>query len=204
MIKTYYLAKILFKLRIPSFDKCKIDKTSNVSYDSVIVRTQMGRYSYIGAKTCVTDAQIGNFCCIAGDCDIGGGVHPTDTVSMSPVFFKGKNFLRKNFANINRDKSNTVIIGNDVWIGEGAYIKSGVKIGDGAVIGAHSVVTHNVQAFTVVAGVPAREIRKRFNDDIIDKLLKIKWWNWSDEKLYKYGKYFESPEKLICVTEENI
>jgi len=71
-----------------------------------------------------------------------------------------------------------MVIGNDVWIGLEATIMPGVTIGDGAIIGAKSVVTHNVEPYSVVAGNPARVIKKRFSDETIKRLLKIQWWNW--------------------------
>ena len=197
MIKSYYLAKILFKMRIPSFYRCEIDKTANVNAGSVLARVKMGRYSYTGADTYVTDAHIGNFCSIGSLCQIGGGMHPMDTVTMSPVFLHGRNFLKKNFADIPYSPSETVEIGNDVWVGDGAYIKAGIKIGTGAIIGAHAVVTHDVEAYAVMAGVPARPIKKRFDNNVIERLLELKWWDWEEEKLRKYGPYFQSPEKLF-------
>ncbi len=71
-----------------------------------------------------------------------------------------------------------MVIGNDVWIGLDATIMPGVTIGDGAIIGAKSVVTHNVEPYTIVAGNPARMVKKRFDDETIKRLLKIQWWNW--------------------------
>ncbi len=124
------------------------------------------------------------------------------TVSTSPVFLHGRNFLRKNFADIPYTPSETVEIGNDVWIGEAAYIKAGVKVGTGAIIGAHAVVTHDVEPYSVVAGVPAKEIRKRFDEDTIQKLLRLSWWDWPDEKLKRYGPYFSTPEKLFEMVEK--
>lgn len=78
-----------------------------------------------------------------------------------------------------------IVVGNDVWIGMDAVIMAGVNIGDGAIIGAKSVVTHDVAPYTVVAGNPAKVIRKRFKDDVIEALLQIKWWDWEIEKIEK-------------------
>ena len=78
-----------------------------------------------------------------------------------------------------------VVIGNDVWIGYGSTILSGVEIGDGAVIASGSVVTKSIPAYTIVAGVPAQVMRKRFNEDIVEKLLEMRWWDWPYEQIYE-------------------
>ena len=202
MIKSKYIAKILAKMRIPSFDRCNIDKTCKVNYESVLAKVKMGRYSYVGARTSITAAQIGSFCSIGGQVSIGGGVHPTNMVSTSPVFLNGKNFFRKNYASFEYEPSKTVIIGNDVWIGDGVYIKAGVRIGSGAIIGAHAVVTKDVEPYSVVIGIPAQELRKRFDDDIVKKLLEIKWWDWPEGKLRGLGECFNDPEILIAAAEK--
>ncbi len=199
MLKSYYFAKIFHKMRISSFNHCTLDKTAKVDSECTLSKVVIGRYSYVGAGTRITDAYIGNFCSIGGRCGIGGGVHPTNMVSTSPAFLKGHNILGKNFAEIQYEPSIPVEIGNDVWIGEGACIVSGVKVGNGAVIGAHAVVTHDVEPYSVVVGVPAKEIRKRFDEETIKKLLESEWWNWPNNKLKKYGQYFGTPEKLIEV-----
>ena len=80
------------------------------------------------------------------------------------------------------DKGNTVI-GNDVWIGYGATIMPGIQVGNGAIIATKSVVTKNVQPYSIVGGNPAKEIRKRFDEAIIKELLEIKWWDWKIEKI---------------------
>ncbi len=196
-MKSYYLAKALHKMNLSSFNHCEIDPTAKVDAGCSLAKTKMGRYSYSGSGTRITDAAIGSFCSIGGKCGIGGGIHPTDTVSTSPAFLKGRNILGKNFAEIPYEPSRTVEIGNDVWIGEGVCIVSGVKVGSGAVIGAHAVVTHDVEPYSVVAGVPAKEIRRRFDEDTVSKLLELQWWNWPDEKIEKYAGYFDSPERLI-------
>ena len=78
----------------------------------------------------------------------------------------------------------------------------GVHIGDGAIIGANSVVGGDVLPYTIVVGNPAKVLRKRFDDEVIEKLLGIKWWDWPDEKLEKYGQHFGSPEKLLEMVEK--
>ena len=84
------------------------------------------------------------------------------------------------------DNKGDIIIGNDVWIGYDAVIMAGVKIGDGAIIGTRAVVTKDVEAYYIVRGVPAKEIRKRFTPDIIEKLQNLQWWNWPVEKIKEY------------------
>lgn len=77
------------------------------------------------------------------------------------------------------------MIGNDVWIGYDAVIMAGVRIGDGAIIGTRAVVTKDVEPYSIVGGVPAKEIRKRFSPDLIEKLQSLQWWNWSQDKIKK-------------------
>lgn len=89
------------------------------------------------------------------------------------------------------DNKGDIIIGNDVWIGYDAIIMSGVKIGDGAIIGTRALVTKDVDAYTIVGGVPAKPIKKRYDDDIISKLLDIKWWDWTTEKIQANIKYIQ-------------
>ncbi len=81
------------------------------------------------------------------------------------------------------DNKGDIVIGNNVWIGYDAIIMAGVNIGDGAIIGARAVVTKDVEPYSIVGGVPAKEIRKRFAPDVVAKLLELKWWNWPTEKI---------------------
>lgn len=80
-------------------------------------------------------------------------------------------------------------IGNDVWIGAGAQVLSGVSIGDGAIVGAGAIVTRDVPPYAIVAGNPARHIRYRFAPDVIDELLRLQWWDWSEERLRSEAAY---------------
>lgn len=92
------------------------------------------------------------------------------------------------------DNKGNIEIGNDVCIGYEAVIMSGVKIGDGAIIGTRAVVTKDIPPYTIVGGVPAKVIRKRYNDYTISKLMKIKWWNWTYEKIQRNIPYIQSGE----------
>lgn len=122
-----------------------------------------------------TELEIGKFCSIAEHVTIFmGGYHDPHSISTYPFNAAYPNITGKS---ILIDKPNTKI-GNDVWIGAGAIIMAGVTIGDGAIIAAGSVVTKSVGPYEVVGGNPARFIAKRFSDEIIDKLLEIKWWDW--------------------------
>jgi lipopolysaccharide transport system ATP-binding protein len=125
--------------------------------------------------------------CIGKFCSIGKKVtiilnaeHRHDWVSTFPF----PAFIRWNYKDSEYLSSKgDIIIGNDVWIGYGVTILSGVKIGDGAIIGANSLVTKDVEPYTIIGGNPAKVIKKRFSDRQIKNLLNIKWWEWSDKKI---------------------
>ena len=102
---------------------------------------------------------------------------PAETFQAYEKFPKAKNI--KNFIYSKGD----IIIGNDVWIGAKSIILSGLTIGDGAVVAAGSVVSSDVKPYAIVAGNPAKEVKKRFSEEIVNKLLKVKWWNFPDEKV---------------------
>ena len=122
---------------------------------------------------------IGKFCSIAeGVVVFTGGNHRTDWISTYPFGHIHDEHFPKMSKGMGHPYSNgDVIIGNDVWIGTNAVIMSGIKIGDGAVIGAYSLVTKDVEPYTIVGGNPAKIIRKRFSDEVIKELLDFKWWD---------------------------
>ena len=129
-----------------------------------------------------TKLKIGKYCSIANDTIIIlGGEHRTDWITTYP-------FDTFSLKGIPKTKGN-VTIGNDVWIGYRVTILSGVTIGDGAVLGAGSIVTKDIEPYTIVAGNPAKEIRKRFDKKTIRRLLEEKWWEWDDEKVNENYNY---------------
>jgi acetyltransferase-like isoleucine patch superfamily enzyme len=142
--------------------------------------------------------KIGNYCSIAPGVEIILGLnHRSDWVSTYP--FRGGEDRR---AADDTDELNTkgdVDIGSDVWIGAGATILSGVTVGDGAVIGARAVVSRDVPPYGIVAGNPARLVRRRFSDDVVDALLRIKWWNLDRAIVTELSPFLQSgdPHRFI-------
>lgn len=99
-----------------------------------------------------------------------------------PLFYEEWELEKSNITTA-WDNKGDIVIGNDVWIGYEVVIMAGVHIGDGAIIAARAVVTKDVPPYTIVGGTPAKEIRKRFDTEMIQQLLKLKWWDWSTNKI---------------------
>ncbi len=182
---------------------CKVNSKAKICSGTQMNNSSIGRYSYCGHDCFFLNCEIDAFVSIADNCRLGGAMHPIKRVSSSPVFHKGKNILKKNFAEFDEISTEKVVIHADVWIGAGATILSGVTIGVGAVIGAGSVVTHNVPPYEIWAGNPAKKIRNRFDEKTIHGLLETNWWEWSDEKIEKYSYLFEEPLEFIKKVREN-
>ena len=130
--------------------------------------------------------QIGKFCSIACGAKFlfNSANHTLSSLSTYPfpLFFEEWGLEKKDVTNA-WDNKGDIIIGNDVWIGYEAVILAGVTIGDGAIIGTRAVVTKDVPPYTIVGGVPAKPIKKRFSEETISALLEIQWWNWSEERI---------------------
>jgi virginiamycin A acetyltransferase len=127
---------------------------------------------------------IGKFCQIATGARfiMNGSNHALDGVSTYPF----KIIPEWRHIPMNAISKGDTVIGNDVWIGNNATIMQGIKIGDGAIIGTNSLVTKDVEPYTMVGGNPAKVIRKRFDDETIEFLLKLKWWSWSIELITEH------------------
>jgi len=194
----YYIAKAMkILLHPPALNNCIMDKKAKVCAKSELNGCKIGRYSYVGYQNFMVNVVIGNYCSIADKCSIGGAMHPINFVSSSPVFHEGNNIFGKNFSTHTISHTPVTIIEHDVWIGQGAFIKAGVKISTGAVIGMGAVVTHNVGPYEIWAGNPAKCIRKRFDKDIIDRLLASKWWEWDEEKIKNYSCFMNNPSTFL-------
>jgi acetyltransferase-like isoleucine patch superfamily enzyme len=193
----YYWSKLFKKLKGKAIVKSQIHKTSKVEAGSEIVNSTFDKHSFCGYNCEIINCKIGSFCSIANNVIIGGGMHPMNWVSTSPVFYEGRDSVKAKYSEHKRDPIKTTIIGNDVWIGSNAIIKQGITIGDGAVVGMGSVITKDVEPYSIVGGCPAREIRKRFDEETATQLLQIKWWNFSDNELKHYAPLFKDPEQFI-------
>jgi len=176
---------------------CVFEGPNWANKGSALGHVRMGRGSYCAKECRISHCTIGRFCSIGAEVQIGWFTHPVKHVSTYPGFYsKVKHPLHYHTLDQFVEEPD-VIMGNDVWIGDRAVIKSGVKIGDGAVIGAGALVTKDAESYSIMGGVPAKLIRKRFSDDIIKKLLALQWWNWTDEQLREMAPYFSDPQELF-------
>lgn len=160
----------------------------------------IGRYSFINANTIIySNVTIGRYTSIGRNCEIGLAEHPSHFLS-THLFQTNFNFFN-NIENIDKIKRVEYIyhkkteIGHDVWIGSNVLIKSGVKIGNGAIIGAGAIVTKDIEPFSVVVGNPAKLIKKRFSNEIINKLLQLEWWKLDIKDLHDLP--FDNVEKCV-------
>ncbi len=182
--------------------EAQVDKHAAICSGTKFYRSSIGRYSYLGRDCFITDAKIGSFTSIAGGCYIGGTPHPMEWVSTSSVFHKWENIFKRNFSRHEFEIFFETKIGNDVWIGTNAMIKPGLSIADGAVIGMGSVVTKDVGPYEIWAGNPAKLIRKRFDEETIERLLASKWWDKSEEEIQDFAPYMTKVETFLQYMEE--
>jgi acetyltransferase-like isoleucine patch superfamily enzyme len=174
----------------------------------VLKDVHIGMYSYIGWNTIVTRSKIGRFCSIAQNCQINHfRAHPINWLSTHPFQYDKGNFAfwpgyeKFKKCHFNAEESQKeVVIGSDVWIGANVSVFGGTSLGHGAIVGAHSLVNHDLPAYSISYGTPAKPVRDRFTKDIIDRLLKTKWWDAEVEKLAELP--FDNVEECLQILEE--
>jgi acetyltransferase-like isoleucine patch superfamily enzyme len=189
----YIMHKALKKIRLSAIKNSEVHWTSKVESGTSFINSVMGKHSFCGYNCEITNTDIGSFCSIANGVVIGGGMHPTDWLSTSPVFYSGRDSVKAKFSSHERVPPKKVSIGHDVWIGQNALIKQGVNIGTGAVVGMGSVVTKDVPAYSIVAGCPAKIIKSRFDAELKTRLLKSEWWDIDESELQNSSYLVKKP-----------
>lgn len=183
-------------LAVTSFMCTKSDISRNCKLHSRVRlwMTSLGDNSYVGPGTKIFNANIGKFCSIGPEVRIGGlGKHPLNWISTSPIFYSECGPLKRSFVKRGYFKEHDKVeIGHDVWIGAHSLIFDGVNIGNGAVIAAGAVVNRDVEPYSVVGGIPARLIKKRFNEEQIKIIQSMEWWDWSFQFLSDSAEYFRT------------
>ncbi len=173
---------------------------TQISHDVKFYKSVLGDYSYIMQHSQVMDSSIGKFCSIASFVRLNPGNHPLERPTSHHMTYRAKQY---GFAETDDTdfflwrEANPVTIGHDVWIGHNVTVLPGVSIGNGAAIGAGAVVTKNVEAYTIVAGVPAKPIRARFTDSEKEKLEQIQWWHWTRAELEARFMDFRDMEAFL-------
>ncbi|QPC88184.1 antibiotic acetyltransferase [Mesorhizobium sp. NBSH29] len=167
---------------------CQLGRYTAIGERVVLREVVVGDFSYFERHAEAIYSTIGKFCSIASNTRINALEHPIERVSGHKLTYRPNEYFRylgvdQEFRARRRGKQ--VCIGHDVWIGHGAVVMPGIRIGNGAVIGANSVVTRDVGAYEIVAGVPTKKLRLRFAPEIVARLQVLQWWDWSLDMLFK-------------------
>ena len=210
----YYLQKLLgiildepvfLKGKVTGYSLVKSERSNvfiadhtNVVAPFYLKDVVLGEYSYIARNSNITNTEIGKFCSIGPNFCAGQGIHPTNGISTSPMFYSN---AKQNGTTLVKEskiqESKRIIIGNDVFIGANVTVLDGVKIENGAVIGAGAVVTKDIPPYAIAVGVPAKVIKYRFSHYQIDKIQINQWWKGDEKSLELVEKYFFEIENFI-------
>ena len=165
---------------------CRLGRYAAIGERVVLREVNVGDFTYFERNAEAIYTEIGKFCSIAANTRINALEHPIERMTQHKVSYRPNEYFR--WLGVEADfkarrQRKRVRIGHDVWVGHGAVILPGVRIGNGAVIGANAVVTHNVDAYEIMAGVPARRLRQRFLPEISERIEALAWWDWPVAKL---------------------
>ncbi len=164
-----------------------LGRYTEVGARTSVVESAMGDYSYIANDSDVINSVLGKFCSIAAHVRINPGKHPMERATQSHFTYRASRYFpgeADEAAFFGWRRSHAVTIGHDVWIGHGAVILPGRTVGTGAVVAAGAIVTKDVAPYTIVGGNPARPIRERFPNAVADALLALGWWDWGHDRLH--------------------
>ncbi|MEO0902191.1 MAG: CatB-related O-acetyltransferase [Bacteroidota bacterium] len=201
----YRYPQVDFKRGCNANESCQFGDCIKICASAILANVKIGSYSYVGGNSVLKNCSVGKFVAIAPEVKIGLGIHPVnDVISTYPGFYSaGASGAVKFNCDSSIEESKQVVIGNDVWIGTRAMILDGVTIGDGAVIAAGSVVTKEVEPYTIVGGVPAKLIRRRYSPAETQELINFAWWDKGHDFYVDNAKLFLNPKtffKLIRST----
>lgn len=185
-----YIRSSILKSDIDSFTKLYSPYRIN---NSVI-----GKGTYIASNSFISFTKIGRYCSIGPNFFCGWGIHPTDGLSTSPMFYSKCKQNGRTLSDSDKiQERKQITIGNDVFIGVNVTVLDGVTIGDGAIIGAGAVVSKDIPPYSIAVGSPIKILRSRLPEEYVGKLLSIKWWNFEEDKLKEVEKHFFNIDEFL-------
>jgi phosphonate metabolism protein (transferase hexapeptide repeat family) len=172
---------------------------TEIGHNTSIIETRFDDYSYTAGDNQIIYSYVGKFSNIASHVRINPGNHPMHRVTMHHMTYRRRmyGFGEDDAAFFQWRRDHACTIGHDTWLGHGAIIMPGVTVAHGAVVGSGAVVTHNVDPYMIVVGVPARPLRMRFPQAIVDALLALAWWDWDHETLRQRLDDMNDVEKFL-------
>jgi phosphonate metabolism protein (transferase hexapeptide repeat family) len=167
--------------------QCRLGRFTRVGARTKLLESALDDYSYIVNDGEVAYTTVGKFCSIAAMVRLNPGNHPMERAMQSHVCYRASQYFageEDEAAFFAWRRSFPVTIGHDVWIGHAAVVLPGRSIGTGAVVAAGAIVTKDVAPYTIVAGNPARPLRRRFPEPIAERLMALRWWDWDHARLH--------------------